>query len=110
MSNWFFTVVNIFVGQNVTVGVDKWIIIDCGPLIDSTEVTNVMINWIHNTIPLVNGSAPNVVISQNGRQCIITGTLLAAGGQLGNGGNFTCEVCSDLNTCMSNSSIIDVCG
>ena len=102
--------VSILVGQNVRVEVNKQIIIDCGPLIDSTEVTNVMINWIHNTIPLVNGSTPNVVISQNGRQCIITGTLLPAGGLLGNGGNYTCEVCSDLSTCMSNSTIIDVCG
>ena len=102
--------VNVLVGQNVGVEVNKQIIIDCGPLIDSIEVTNVMINWIHNTIPLVNGSTPNVVISQNGRQCIITRTLLAVGGQYGDGGNYTCEVCSDLNTCMSNSTIIDVCG
>ena len=102
--------VNILVGQNVRVGVDKRIIVDCGPLIDSIEATNVMINWIHNTIPLVNGSTPNVVISQDERQCIITRTLLPAGGQLGNGGNYTCEVCNNLNTCMSNSTIIDVCG
>ena len=110
MSNCFFVVVNIFVGENVKVGVGKQIIMDCGPLIDATEVTIEMINWIHNANPLSNESAPNVVISQDTRQCIITETSLSFGGQLGNGGNYTCEVCSDLNTCMSNSSIIDVCG
>ena len=73
-------------------------------------MANLMINWIHNDFPISNGSVPNVVISQNKRQCLITGTLLAVGGQLGNGGNYTCEICSDQDTCMSNSSIIDVCG
>ena len=110
MSNCFFVVVNIFVGENVKVGMGKQIIMDCGPLIDATEVTIEMINWIHNANPLSNGTVPNVVISQDERQCIITASLLAAGGQLGNAGNYTCEVCSDLNTCMSNSSIVDVCG
>ena len=111
MLNWFFTVVAIFVGQNIRVEVNKQIIIDCGPLIDATEVTNITkINWIYNNNPLSNISTPNVLISQDERQCIITGTLLGVGGQLGNSGDYTCEVCSDLNTCMSNSSFIAVCG
>ena len=100
----------MFVGENVKVEMSKQIIIDCGPLIDATEVTNLMIKWLHNNNPLSNGSVPNVVISQDERQCIITESVLPVGGQLGNGGNYTCEVCNDLNTCMSNSTIIDVCG
>ena len=100
----------MFVGQNVRVGMNKQITIDCGPLIDSTEVTNLMIKWLHNGIPLSNGSVPNVVVSQNERQCIITAAALPAGGQVGNGGNYTCEVCNDLNSCSSNTSIVDVCG
>ena len=102
--------IDIDIGLNIKLGTDEQIVIDCGPLIDATEVTNVMVNWIHNSNPLSNGSVHNIVISQNERQCIINGTVLAVGGQLGNGGNYTCEVCSDFNICTSNSSIIDVCG
>ena len=102
--------VNVDIGQNIKLEIDERVIIDCGPLIDAIEVTNVTINWIHNSLLLPNVLVPNVVISQDERQCIITETLWAAGGQLGNGGNYTCKVCSDLNTCMSNSTIIDACG
>ena len=102
--------VNIDIGQNIKLETDERVIIDCGPLIDAIEVKNVTINWIHNSLLLPNVLVPNVVISQDERQCIIIETLWAAGGQLGNGGNYTCEVCSDLNTCMSNSTIIDACG
>ena len=98
------------IGQNIKLGTDKRIVIDCGPLIDTTDLRISKINWIYNSLLLPNVSTPNVVISQDKRQCIINGTVLAVGGQLGNGGNYTCEVCSNLNTCMSNSSIIDVCG
>ena len=102
--------VSIFIGEDVKVGMGQQVIINCGPLINATEVTNLMINWIHNGNPLSNGTTTSVVISQNERKCIIVEALLPIGGHLGNGGNYTCEVCSDLNTCMSNSTIIDVCG
>ena len=110
MSFYFYIVVNVFVGLNVKVGVGKQVIINCEPLIDRAEMTNLMITWIHNDIPISNGSTPNVVISEDKRQCIITETSVSEGGQLGNGGNYTCEICGDRDTCISNSTIIDVCG
>ena len=100
----------IDIGQNIKLGTDEQIIINCGPLIDATKMTNRMVNWTHDSNPLSNGSVPDVVISQDERRCILNETVLAVGSQLGNSGNYTCEVCSDQNTCMSSSTIIDICG
>ena len=102
--------VSLVVGQDVKLGTAERVIIDCGPLIDTTEVAEPGINWYHNVNKLLSGSVPHVVISEDNRLCIITETILPAGGQLGNGGNYTCEVCYNMSTCRSNSSIIDVCG
>ena len=102
--------VNLIIGESIKVEVDEQIIIDCGPHIKATGVHNPNITWYLNGVKLVNESTPNVLISQDEKLCIITETSLSFGGQLGNAGNYTCKVCSNLNTCMSNSSIIDVCG
>ena len=101
---------NAIIGQNFKLGTDEQVIIDCGPLIDSTTVPIPNVQWYFNNLSLLNESTPNVVISQDKRHCIITETLLPVGGQLGNGGNYTCEVCNDISTCMSNSTIIAICG
>ena len=102
--------VNLVVGHDVKLGAGERVIIDCGPLIDATEVTDSNVNWYHNGLGLSSGSVPHVVLSQDRRLCIITETALPVGGQLGNSGNYTCEVCYNMSTCRSNSSIIDVCG
>ena len=101
---------NVVIGQDIKLGTGERVIIDCGLLIDNSEVPHLSVNWYHNKLSLSNGSVPDVVISQNRRQCIITETAVPSGGQLGNGGTYTCEVCNDLNTCRSNSTTIDVCG
>ena len=58
--------------------------IDCGPLIDevvnTTNVTNPMVTWYKHGAVLTTGSAINVEISDDSRLCIITDTLLSAGG------------------------------
>ena len=98
------------IGQDFILGTGERVIIDCGLLIDTSEVSDPNVNWYHNKLSLSNGSVPDVVISQNRRQCIITETAVPIGGQLGNGGTYICEVCNNLNTCRSNSTTIDVCG
>ena len=105
-----FTVINVNIGEDSVLGPDERVIIDCGPLIDSINVLDPEVNWIHNDNQISNKSIPNVVISQDKRQCIITETTVNVGGQLGNGGNYTCKVCGNLTTCMSNFTIINICG
>ena len=60
---------------------------------------------------LSNGSVINVVISPDRRRLIITDTFLAAGGLLGNDGNYTCDICMDYNVpdCVNESDVC-VCG
>ena len=101
---------NVVIGQDVILGTGERVIIDCGLLIDDSELSDLNVNWYHNTLSLSNGSVPDIVISQDRRLCIITETAVPIGGQLGNGGTYTCEVCNNLNTCRSNSTTIDVCG
>ena len=103
------------VGEPVTVGEDIRVTIDCSPLIDQTiagGIPNPTISWFKDGDPLTNGSAPNVEISEDGRLCIITDTLLAVGGQLGNDGNYTCQVCADTNVanCKNRTTCNAVCG
>ena len=101
---------NVVIGQDIKLGPGERVVIDCGLLIDASEVSDLNVNWYHNKLSLSNGSVPDVVISQDRSQCIITETVVPSGGQLGNGGIYTCEVCNNLNTCRSNSTTIDVCG
>ena len=95
-------------GENVKVGVDYKVYIDCGPKIDAAGPN---VTWYYNGLELLNGSIANVILSQDKRQCIIINTLYDIEDQLSNSGNFTCEVCSDLNnTCVNHSSIVNICG
>ena len=83
--------------------------IDCGQQID--DVIGV-ITWFKNGIILTNESERNIVISEDERQCIISATSLAVGGESGTSGNYTCRVCAgDGNVdCLVNSSRQIVCG
>lgn len=102
--------VNVIIGEDLKVGEGEYIIIDCGPLISATRFQNATVNWYLNQLEITNETRDDIMISEDKRFCTITESSLGVGGQIGNGGNYTCEVCSDLNTCKSNSSIIDVCG
>ena len=91
------------------------LVIDCGRQIDNViNITGVnpSVNWYKNDIILTNGSERNIVISQNKRQCIISATSLAVGGELGTSGNYTCRVCAGDGTadCLFDSTHQIVCG
>ena len=87
----------VFVGEPVTVREDVRVTINCSNVIQQARdagFTNPNITWYKDGFVLTNATAPNVVISEDKTLCIITDTLLAVGGQVGNDGNYTCEVCA----------------
>lgn len=97
----------IFVGSNIHVT------IDCGPLIEN--VTNMYglistVTWYKSGLNLTNGSATNVVLSQDNRLCIINNTVLISGGHIGTAGDYTCKVCRNSSDCKNKTSIHKVCG
>ena len=89
----------LFVGDPIIIGENSRATIDCSPVIDiviAGGIPNPTIRWIKDGAELTgNGSAPNVYISADRRRLIITGTLIAIAGQVGNDGNYTCEVCGE---------------
>ena len=88
----------MLVGEPVTVSNDIRVVIDCGQLINRaimSGIPNPTVNWLKDGNTLMNGSAPFVVVSSDRRHLIITDTLLAIDGHLGNEGNYTCDVCTD---------------
>ena len=102
----------VFVGEPVRVGEDVRVTIDCSRLIDEAidnGITNATVTWFKDGAELSNGSIPNVKISADKRFCIITDTSLAVGSQIGNAGQYTCEVC-DGTICMNRTSHLFVCG
>ena len=102
----------MLVGEPVTVGDDVRVTIDCSPLIDDAidnGIPNPTVTWFKDGAELSNAYVPKVEISADKRFCIITDTLLAVGGQLGNAGQYTCEVC-DGTICMNKTSCLFVCG
>jgi len=105
---------SITVGENIKVGEGEHVIVDCGPLIDANGDPNSKVTWSLDGLQLSNNSRSNVKISQDERLCIITNTILSDDGKFGNGGNYTCEVCSGFSSndsrCSIDSAIVDVCG
>ena len=105
----------VFAGEPVLVPEDIRVTIDCGPIIDAVAAEIGMaptVRWYKDGTILTTGSAINVEISDDGRFCVITDTLLAVGGQLGTDGNYSCEVCTsptDTN-CNRTISCNAVCG
>ena len=108
--------VTVFVGEPIVVGEDVRVTIDCSEVIDPViagGIPNPTIRWIKDGAELtINGSAPNVDISADRRRLIITDTLLAVGGQVGNDGNYTCKVCDDSTyvNCRNRTTCNAVCG
>ena len=105
----------VFAGEPVLVPEDIRVTIDCSPIIDAVAAEIGMaptVRWYKDGIIITTRSAINVEISDDGRFCVITDTLLAVGGQLGTDGNYTCEVCrspTDTN-CNRTDSCKGVCG
>ena len=91
--------VAVFVGEPILVNTEVRVTIDCSPLIDraiNNGVPNPTVRWFFDGRELLaNGFATNVEISADRRLLIITGTVVSIGGQLGNAGNYTCDVCTD---------------
>ena len=104
----------VFVGEPVTVRQGVRVTIDCSNLIQARDggITNFNVTWYKDGIVLSNGSATHVLISKDRSLCIITDTLLAAGGQIGTDGNYTCEVCpsGSSGNCTSRNTCQAVCG
>ena len=119
MSHDHFTIVvndsaTVFIGEPVITPEDIRVTIDCGQLknkvVSITNVTNLTVTWYRDGAVLTTGSAPNVEISDDGRFCVITDTLLNVGGQLGTDGNYSCEVCSTPTNCQRNDTCSEACG
>ena len=115
----YYIVVNesvvVFVGEPVVVGEDVRVTIDCSRLIDETIAGGIPIptvTWFRNGNQLTNATVTNVQISADMRLCIITDTLLAVGGQLGNEGNYSCQVCANSTdpNCRNGTTCNAVCG
>ena len=105
----------VFVGEPVVVGEDVRVTIDCSRLIDEAiagGIPNPTVTWFRDGNELVNATVINVEISADMRLCIITDTLLAVGGQLGNEGNYSCRVCADptAQNCRNETTCNAVCG
>ena len=102
----------VFVGEPIRVGERVRVTIDCSSLIAEAidnGIPNPTVTWFKDGAELSNAYVPKVEISADKRFCIITDTLFAVGGQLGNAGRYTCEVC-DNTICMNKTSYLFVCG
>ena len=104
----------VFVGKPVVVGEDIRVTIDCSQLIDnaiSNGTKNPTVTWYDTGgRPAVDGHAGYAEISADGRQCIFPSTFIPHGAHLPIDGNYTCEVCSDPDTCVNRSTMFTVCG
>ena len=100
-------------GENATVGLDVQITVDCKQLINDIKdkgEPNPNITWTKDGIALTNDSIPNVTISEDKVIVIVTRIAYATGGQVGNDGNYTCEVCGGTAGCKNETSCLKVCG
>ena len=104
----------VFVGEPVVVGEDVRVTIDCSRLIDEAiaiGIPNPTVTWFRYGNELTNATVTNVEISADMRLCIITDTILPVGGQLGNEGNYSCQVCEDVTeNCRNKTTCSAVCG
>lgn len=104
----------VYVGEVVRVGEEVRLTIDCSQLIDAAIGSgnlNPDVTWygIHG-LPITNLTSPYAEVSADNRQLIFPETLVPYGAHLGIDGNYTCEVCSDADTCVNNSTTLYVCG
>ena len=102
-------------GEDATVKLGVQITVDCKQLIDDLKdkgELNPTIIWTKDGLILANGTVPNVFISEDMRLVIVTRVAFATGGEVGNDGNYTCNVCSsnDTDDCERETSCLKVCG
>ena len=100
--------VSSIIGEDINVPPNIHLTINCSHLI--SELVPYNITWSINGNVASNGSAPNVIISQNKLQLIITKTKLGVGGELGNRGVYACNVCSNNGSCVIRQSQCEICG
>ena len=108
--SYFYIETEVFamIGEDMNVPENVYLTISCSHLID--ELVPFNIAWSIEGNEASNGSAPNVIISQNKHQLIVTRTLLSVGGQLGSSGTYACTVCSNNGTCLKRQSYCEICG
>lgn len=98
----------VFVGTPVHTSVGEQVTIDCVQLINEVKdkgEPHFTVNWYKDGfIKLTNSSASNVFISNDERYCIITEIVIYQGGQIGNDGCYTCEVCDGTNNCTNETT------
>ena len=104
----------VFVGEPVASREDITVIIDCSDLIHQARdygIKNPNVNWYKDGNALSNGSAINVLISEDRSLCIVLDILIAIGAMAGTDGNYTCEVCPPGSfNCTSRSTWLVACG
>ena len=104
-------IVEVNVGEDVIVNREGiGVIINCTQLINNIGVQNPTVNWYKDGVTITDGSAVNVIISNNNRLCIITNTILYNSRRAGTDGNYTCKVCDGTTNCISKNSTHAVCG
>ena len=96
------------IGQPILIVVqesNREVVIDCGQIIHSSSMEGVIstIAWYKNGRRITKGSVVNVVVAANNRTITITAD------QVGIEGNYSCEVCTDDETCQDETSVVDVC-
>ena len=96
------------VGKDINVPPSVNLTISCDHLISALVPYN--ITWTTNGFVATNYSKSKLVISQDRRHLILTPTLLAVGGQLGNRGTYTCAVCFHNGACVEKQSRCEICG
>ena len=107
----FFIVVSeafINIGEDIAAPPFTRLTINCSLLISSLVPFN-NITWFKDELGATNGSASNLLISQDRHLLILSSTLTSVGGQLGNDGVFNCSVCSNNGTCITRQSHVEVC-
>ena len=82
-------------GDPVIVPEDVRVTIDCGPLIDiiAAEIgIPPIVRWYQDGTIIRTGCPINIIISDDGRLCSITDTVLGVGSQIGPDNSYTCNV------------------
>ena len=85
--------VTVRIGEEAIVKENVKVSLDCSWLIDIVIDRNntPIVTWYRDDLEITNGS--NIVVSDDGVLCIVRKTQLAAGGQVGTAGLYTCKVC-----------------
>ena len=93
-------------GQHAIVNRDGVrVTIDCTQAIKPYLSRNPTVTWFKDWLNLDN--ARNVVVSKDGRQCVITSTVA---GEDGTDANYICYICISFTNCIDRRTTVAVCG